>query len=86
MLAGELAFNFIKKIKSFKRSWQVADSFQKNFFDCDFYQNSEISSPEVKDSGSSDPNSFTHSCNDLHEIRLKNPNRLILAHIKLFKE
>ena len=39
---------------------------------------------EVKDSGSSDkPNSFTHNSNDLHEIRLKNPNRLIFAHINI---
>ena len=28
---GKLAVNFIKKIKSFKRSWQVAGSFHKNF-------------------------------------------------------
>ena len=34
--------------------------------------------------GSSDkPNSFTHNSNDLHEIRLKNPNRLIFAHINI---
>ena len=51
---GKLAINFIKKIKSFKRSWQVVGSFHKNFFDCDFYQNSEISSPEDEDSESSD--------------------------------
>ena len=81
---GKLAINFIKKIKSFKRSWQVAGSFHKNFFDCDFYQNSEISCPEVGDSESSDkPNYFTHNFNDLHEIRLKNPNRLIFAHINI---
>ena len=79
---GKLAINFTNKIKNFKRSWQVPGSFHKNFFDCDFYQNSERSCAEVEDSGSSDkPNSFTHNFNDLHEIRLKNPNRLIFAHI-----
>ena len=75
---GKLAINFIKKIKSFKRSWQVAGSFHKNFFDCDFYQNSKRSCAEVKDSGSLDKrNSLTHNSKDLHEIRL---NRLIFAH------
>ena len=40
--------------------------------------------PEVEDGGSSDkPNPFTHSCNDLYEFRLKNPNRLIFAHINI---
>ena len=34
---GKLAINFINKIKNFKRSWQVAGSFHKNYFDCDFY-------------------------------------------------
>ena len=73
---------YIKKIQSFKRSWQVASNVHKNFFDCGFYPNSEISSSEVQDSGSSDkPNSFTHNFNDLHEIRLKNRNRLISVHI-----
>ena len=43
-----------------------------------------MSSPEVEDGGSSDkPNPFTHNCNDLHEYRLKNPNRLIFAHINI---
>ena len=38
----------------------------------------------MKDSGSSDkPNSFTHISNDLHEIRLKNPNRLTFSHINI---
>ena len=41
------AVNFIKKIKSFKRSWQVAGSFNKNVFDCDFSQKSEMSCLEV---------------------------------------
>ena len=81
---GKLAINFFEKIKSFKRSWQVAGSFQENFFDCDFYENSEIFSAEVEESGSSDkPNSFTHNFNDLHEMKLKNPNRLIFAHINI---
>ena len=82
---GKLAINFIKKINSFKRSWQVAGSFHKKFFDCDFYQNSEKSCAEVENSGRSDKpnNSFTHNCNDLHEIRFKNPNRLIFAHINM---
>ena len=54
-----------------------------NFFDRDFYQNSEISSREVKHSGSSDkPNSITHNFN-LLEIRLKNPNKLIFADINI---
>ena len=30
---AKFAINFIKKIKSFKRSWQVTVSFHKNFFD-----------------------------------------------------
>ena len=78
---GRLAINFIKKIKSFKRSWH---SFDKNFFHCDFYQISERSCPEVEDSGSSDKlNSFIHNFNNLHEINLKNPNRLIFAHINI---
>ena len=34
---GKLAINLINKIKNFKRSWQVAGSFHKNYFDCDFY-------------------------------------------------
>ena len=40
---------------------------------------------EVENSGRSDKpnNSFTHNFNDLHEIRLKNPNRLIFAHINI---
>ena len=37
--------------------------------------------PEVENSGNSNkPNPFTHNFNDLHEIRLKNPNRLIFAY------
>ena len=61
-------------------------TFHKKHFDCNFSQNSKIYCPvaEVEDSGSSDkPNYFTHSFNDLHEIRFKNPNRLIFAHINL---
>ena len=59
----------------------MTGSFHKNFFDCDFYQNSENSCPEVEDSGSSDkPNSFTHHFNDLHEIRHKDPNKIIFVH------
>ena len=40
---------------------------------------------EVENSGRSEKpnNSFTHNFNDLHEIRLKNPNRLIFAHINM---
>ena len=40
---------------------------------------------EVENSGRSDKpnNSFTHNFNDLHEIGLKNPNRLIFAHINM---
>ena len=66
---GKLAINFIKKINSLKRSWQVAGSFHKKFFDCDFSQNSEMSCPKVEDSGNSDkPNPFAHNFTDLHEI------------------
>ena len=73
---AKLVINFIKKIESFKRSWQVAGSFHKKRFDCDFSQNREISCPEVQDSGSSDKlNSFTNNSNDLDEIRLKNSLR-----------
>ena len=36
---GKLAISFIKKIKSFKRSLQVAGSFHNKFFDCGFSQN-----------------------------------------------
>ena len=40
--------------------------------------------PEVEDSGSSDkPSHFTHNFNDLHEIRFKNRNRLMFAHISI---
>ena len=59
----------------------MTGSFHKNFFDCDFYLNSERSCPEVEHSGSSDkPNSFTHNFNDLHEIRHKDPNKIIFVH------
>ena len=51
---GKLVINFINKIRSCKMSWQVAGSFPKNLFDCDFSQNREISCPEVEESGSSD--------------------------------
>ena len=44
---GKLAINFIKKTISFKRSCQVAGSSHKNFFDCDFYHNSERSCAKV---------------------------------------
>ena len=66
----KLAINFMKKIKCFKRS--------------KISQNSKISCPEIEDSGRSDkPNSFTLNFNDLHEIRLKNPNRLIFTYINI---
>ena len=43
-----------------------------------------MSCPEAEDGGSSDkPNPFTNNFNDLNEIRLKNPNRLIFAHINI---
>ena len=81
---GKLTVNFIRKIKRFKRSWQVAGSFHKKFFDCDFSQNSKISCLEVEDSKRSDKlNSFTHNFNDLHEIRLLNTNSLIFGHISI---
>ena len=81
---GQLAINYIKKIKSFKRSWQVVDRFRSKFFNCDFSQSSEISCPKVKDSGTSDqPNSVTHNLNGLHEIRLNSPKRLLFAHINI---
>ena len=54
----KLAINFIKKIKSFKRSWKVVGSFHKKLFDCDFSQNSEMF--RIEDGGASDtPNPFT---------------------------
>ena len=72
----KLAINFIKKI--------VAGSFHEKFFNCYFSKNCEMSCPNVEDSESSDkPNPFTHNFNDLHEIRLKSPMRLILAHITI---
>ena len=55
---GKLAISFIKKTKSFKRSWQVGGSFPKKFFDCDFSRKSEISCSKVEDSRNSDPNPF----------------------------
>ena len=39
---GKLPINFIKKIKSFKTSLQLAGSFHNKFFDCDFPQNRNI--------------------------------------------
>ena len=43
-----------------------------------------MSCPEDEDGGSSDkPNPFAHNCNDLREIRIKNLNRLIFAHIRI---
>ena len=39
---------------------------------------------EVEDSGSQDkPDPFTHNFNDLREVKLKHPNRLIFAHINI---
>ena len=43
---SKLATNSIKKIENFNRPLQLVSSLQKNFFDCDLYQNSEISCPE----------------------------------------
>ena len=43
-----------------------------------------MSCPKVEDSVKSEkPNPFTHNFNDSNEIRLKNPIRLILAHINI---
>ena len=62
---GKLAINFVKKIKSFKRSWQVVGSFRKNLFDCDFCQNNKISSRRLRRvEAQIGPSSFTHSFND----------------------
>ena len=39
---------------------------------------------EVEDSGSPNkPDPFTHNFNDLREVKLKHPNRLIFAHINI---
>ena len=48
------------------------------------FKDFQRSCADVKDSGSSDKaTSFTHNFNNLHEIRLKSPNRLIFAHINI---
>ena len=66
---GKLAIYLIKKIKSLKRSWQVAGSFHKKFLIVISLKTMKCLVPKAEDSRSSDkPNPFRHNFNDLHEI------------------
>ena len=73
----------LRKSKVLRRhySWQVV--FITNFLTV-ISLKIEISCPEVEDIGSLDLlNSLIYNFNDLHEIRLENPNRLIFSHINI---
>ena len=91
---GKLAVNFIKKIKSFKRQWQVTGSFSNKYFN--FCPNSATYSlgkqrNENRDRSLSEQKRFSSACDLFHEkgldklnvARSRNPNRILIAPLNI---
>ena len=88
---GKLAINFIRRIKKFATAWRVTSSFHKvSSFDSqiNFRSFTNLGNTENSDQTAINRVNETSSVetlkNDvLNQIRKKNPNRIIIVHLKI---
>ena len=89
---GKLAVNFIKKIKGFKRQWQVAgSSSNRNFNFCPYSiihslgkqrnENLDKTLSEQRKISSACDLSHEKSLDKLNVARSQNPNRILIVHL-----
>ena len=88
---GKLSINFIRRIKKFATTWRITGSFHKaSSFDSqiNFRSFTNLGNPQKSDQSAINRVNETSSeetlKNDaLNEIRKKNPNRIIIAHLNI---